>query len=99
MSVSREDLELRALFAADEPPRHDPMFVARVAERAARHRLMEDLVAWGIASLVAAVVLWALGPVLAPLARPFADLLAIFLPAIAVLTGVVILVHSRAYPI
>ena len=99
MSASPEDFELRALFAVDEPPRHDPMFVARVAESAARHRLIEDLVGWGMLSLVAAVVLWALGPVLAPLARPFANLLAIFLPAIAVLTGVVILVHPRTHPI
>lgn len=99
MSASPEDLAIRALFTADEPPRHDYAYVALVAERVARHRLVEELVGWGVGALVAAVILWALGPVLAPLARPFANLLAIFLPAIAVLTGVMILVHPRTHPV
>jgi hypothetical protein len=98
MSVSPEDLELKALFAADEPPRHDHGFVAEVAERVARQRLIEELVGWGMASLIAAVVLWALGPVLAPFAKPLATLATLFLPAIAVLTGVAILVHPRTHP-
>lgn len=98
MSVSPEDLELRALFEADSlPPRHDPDFIHAVALKVARQRLVEELVGWGVMSLVAAMVLWAAGPLLAPFVKPAAAGLALLLPAIAVLSGVLVLVHPRTH--
>lgn len=98
MSVSPEDLSLRALFEAEAPPpRHDPDFVYAVAMRVARRRLVEEVVGWGMMSLVVAVVLWALGPVLAPFAKPVAAALTVLLPPLAVIAGVLILAHPRTH--
>lgn len=98
MSASPEDLELKALFEADAPPpRHDPDFIHAVAMKVARQRFLEELVGWGAMSVVAAMVLWAAGPVLAPFAKPAAAVLGLALPAIAVLAGVLVLVHPRTH--
>ena len=98
--MSPEDLQLRALFEADTPPaRHDPDFVHGVALRVARRRLIEELVGWGMMSLVAAVVLWALGPILAPFAKPAAAVVALLSPSLAVIAGVLILAHPRTHAV
>lgn len=97
MPASPEDLEIFALFEVDAPPRHDHSFVLLVAERVARHRLIEELVGWGVGSVLVAMVLWAIGPVLASFAKPAGVVLTLLLPPLSVIVGVLILVHPRTH--
>lgn len=98
MSTSPEDLQIRALFEDEAlPPRHDPAFIHAVAQRIARRRLIEELVGWGVMSLLTAMVLWAAGPVLAPFLKPAREVLTLLLPAVAVVTGVLIVAHPRTH--
>ena len=60
------DDRLKALFAEDEPPARDPVFVAAVTERLVRRRWLQDLAFLGGLSALGAIGLWALWPVLQP---------------------------------
>lgn len=58
--------KLDALFAADEPPTRDLAFQAVTAERIARRRAWARVGAMVPWTISAAVMLWALAPMLAP---------------------------------
>ncbi|HYE42102.1 MAG TPA: hypothetical protein VEA15_01810 [Caulobacteraceae bacterium] len=60
---------LKAAFALDEPPARDLGFSAAVMERVARRRLQRSLLLLVPPLLAACAVLWALGPLLLPLAE------------------------------
>jgi len=60
------DDRLKALFAADLPPAHDPVFEAAVFEGLARRAFLLDLAGLSAISLAGAALLWVLWPVLAP---------------------------------
>ena len=88
------DERLRALFAQDEPPPRDPVFQAAVMERLARRRCLQDLAFLAGLSLIGAIGLWALWPVLHPALTavsgelaPAAAVLAAALTAVAILNG------------
>jgi len=85
--------KLAALFAAGTPPARDPGFQAAVARRIAARRAwmtVGALVPWAVA---ATALLWASGPVMAPLAEGLA---AVIQPTAAVLaTGAATLLAAR----
>lgn len=96
------DLEaqaLEALFALDTPPAHDPMFVMAVTQRVLRRRLVRDLLGGVFTSAVSALLLWALGPVLAPVLKPVADTLLLFMPLLTIAAVVLWLTHPRHSPV
>jgi hypothetical protein len=79
--MSDADERLKALFALDRPPRHDPAFVLEVAHRLHRRRLWLELfglIPWVIA---ASAILWVLTPWLQMVSRPAASGLALVTPA------------------
>lgn len=83
------DRALAAFFAEASPPARDLAFEARVAGKIARRRAMATvgaLVPWTIA---ASVLLWALGPLLAPVVESLAETLA---PAATILALTVLTV-------
>jgi hypothetical protein len=67
MSMPEADPELRALFAADEPPADDALFVLSVMQRIERRAVMADTVALAVAVAMAAALLLLYGNQLAPL--------------------------------
>lgn len=76
--------KLSALFAAEAPPTRDYVFQARLAEAIALRRAwmtVAALVPWTVA---AAVLLWALIPVVGPMADSLGSALQ---PAAAILAG------------
>ena len=76
--------KLSALFAAEAPPARDYVFQARMAEAIALRRAwmtVAALVPWTVA---AAVLLWALIPVVGPMADSLGSALQ---PAAAILAG------------
>jgi hypothetical protein len=90
------DLELRALFASDAPPAHDADFVVAVARRAARRKLMGELVWGALTTAISALILWALGPVLLPALRPIGATALMFAPLVVFAATVLFLVHPRS---
>ncbi|MBX7247502.1 MAG: hypothetical protein K1X35_00455 [Caulobacteraceae bacterium] len=58
---------LARAFAFDEPPARDFAFTLAVMEKAARRRLMMNLLLLAAPALVGAVLMWALIPALQPL--------------------------------
>lgn len=60
------DDRLKALFAADLPPARDPAFQAEFLAALARRHFLEEIGWLAAASLIGAVVLAALWPLLAP---------------------------------
>lgn len=67
--MTQADDRLRALFAAEQPPARDPAFCADTMARVARRRFQQDLALLGLTGLVAATILWAVWPVIAPALR------------------------------
>ncbi len=92
------DAELQALFALDAPAARDADFVLAVVRRAHRQRLAFEIVWLGLVASLSALVLWAVGPVLAPVARPLAGLAALFAPLVLSVGAVLVLVHPRTSP-
>jgi hypothetical protein len=89
------DIDFDALFAQDLPPRHDGEFVAAVAHRVSRRRLAFEL-AWGaLVAAVSALVLWAVGPVFAPVLKPVGQTLMMFAPLAAIAATAAFLIHPR----
>lgn len=93
MTTSADD-RLKALFAQDEPPARDPAFSAALMERMARRRCLQDLGVLALVSVLGAVGLWGIWPVIGPAMTaisgqlaPAAFALAIALSAVAVLGG------------
>jgi len=80
------DDRLKALFARDEPPPHDPPFSTAVMERVMRRRFQEELAWLSVLAVAGGAVLWVLWPVLQPvlvtLSRGFAPALGAFVLAI-----------------
>ena len=70
------DDRLKALFAEDEPPARDPIFVAAVSERLVRRRWLQDLALLAGLSVLGAIALWAMWPVLHPALTAVSDRLA-----------------------
>ncbi len=93
------ELDLAVLFAEDAPPAHDDAFVADVVSRAGRQRLAFELAWSGLVAALSALVLWAVGPVLAPVVRPLAGGLAVFAPIGLFAAAILFLVHPRTAPI
>jgi hypothetical protein len=93
------ELDFAALFAVEAPPAHDAAFVADVIRRSGRQRLAFELAWSGLVAALSALVLWAVGPVLAPVVRPLAGAAAVFAPIGLVAAAVLFLVHPRTAPI
>jgi len=89
-------IDLEVLFAADKPPAHDADFVVSVMRQAARRKMVWDLAGTGLVAALSALVLWALGPVLLPVLRPVSLTLLMFMPVIATVLSILVLVHPRA---
>ena len=81
------DERLAAAFALDEPPARDLGFNTAVMERVARRRLQRSLLMLAPTLLAACAVLWALGPLLVPVAEQLGQGLA---PA----AGIVVMVAA-----
>jgi hypothetical protein len=93
------DLRLRAAFAADEPPTRDPAFALTIMDRIARRRLAMDLAGAAVAAVAAAVILWALWPVLARGLDPLmANAWRSFGPVVAVLAVIASLIAFDRAP-
>ncbi len=82
-TLSPEDRLSRA-FALDEPPARDLGFTVAVMERVARRQLRDSILMLIPPALVAAILLWAVVPVLQPLAESVSTGLWPALPAIVV---------------
>ena len=93
-----DGLDLDALFALDTPPAHDADFVVAVAQGVARRRLVMELGGMALAMAILALLLWALGPVLAPVLKPVADTALVFMPILAVAGAVLWLTNPRHSP-
>jgi len=70
------DDRLKALFAQDEPPARDPVFSAAVGERLVRRRWLQDMALLAGLSVLGAITLWAMWPVLQPALTAVSDRLA-----------------------
>ena len=93
------EADLAALFAVDAPPVHDADFVTAVVRRAGRQRLAFELAWSGLVAALSALVLWAVGPVLAPVIKPLAAVFAVFAPIGLLAAAVLFLTHPRTAPI
>jgi hypothetical protein len=94
--MSDSDDRLKALFALDAPPAHDPAFVLETARRIQVRRFWLELAA-GVPWLVAAsAILWASAPWLHLISRPAAGLMAALIPATAVAIGAIVLTGPRS---
>jgi membrane associated rhomboid family serine protease len=82
-TLSPEDRLSRA-FALDEPPARDLGFTVSVMERVARRRLRDSILMLIPPTLVAAILLWAVVPVLQPLAESVSTGLWPAVPALVV---------------
>ncbi len=87
--------DVAALFAEDAPPAHDAEFVAAVVRRTGRQRLAFELAWSGLVAALSALVLWAVGPVLAPVIRPLAGVAAVFAPIGLFAAAILVMVHPR----
>jgi len=87
--------DLEALFAEDAPAAYDADFVDAVVRRAGRQRLAFELAWSGLVAALSALVLWAVGPVLAPVFKPLAAVAAVFAPLGLTAAAVLFLVHPR----
>ena len=74
--------KLTALFAADAAPTRDHVFQSAVAERIARRRAWATVAAMAPWAIAAIAVLWALNPLIVPVASGLGEALA---PAAAIL--------------
>ncbi len=92
-------VDFAALFADDAPPAYDADFLAAVVRRTGRQRLAFELAWLGLTAALSALVLWAIGPVLAPVFRPLAPVFAVFAPIGLFAAAVLFLVHPRTSPI
>lgn len=88
------DDRLKALFSDSEPPARDPAFLAAVNERLVRRRWLQDMAFLGGVSVVGAIALWAVWPVIEPALlavsdrlAPAAWALALAFAAVAILGG------------
>lgn len=82
-TLSPEDRLSRA-FALDAPPARDLGFTVAVLERVARRRLRDSILMLIPPALAAAILLWAVVPVLQPLAESVSTGLWPALPALVV---------------
>jgi len=89
------EIDLAALFADDGPPAHDADFITAVVRRAGRQRLAFELVWSGLVAALSALVLWAVGPVLAPVVKSLAAVFAVFAPIGLLAASVLFLAHPR----
>lgn len=65
------DILLAALWAADEPPARDPVFVAAVMAAQAKRRFQRSLLALVPTTVAGAAVLWSAAPFVARLFASF----------------------------
>ncbi|MFL5295903.1 MAG: hypothetical protein ACJ798_05925 [Phenylobacterium sp.] len=64
--MTQADDRLKALFALDEPPARDPAFSTAVLERMMRRRFQEEVLMLCGVTILGAVGLWVIWPVLEP---------------------------------
>ena len=67
--MSEPEQLLTQLWALDEPPERDPVFVLGTMERVAQRRFWMGVLALVPIAVAASAVLWALSPVIAAVAR------------------------------
>jgi hypothetical protein len=91
------DDRLKALFAADEPPAHDPAFSTAVMERLARRRWLQDLAFLGGVSGLGGLTLWGAWPVLEPALTGLAGQLAPAAVALAVAMSAVAMLGDQVF--
>lgn len=92
------DAKLDALFATARPPRRDTVFQTEVARRIARRRAWGTVAALTPWVVAATVVLWALRPVVGPMADSLAQALepvAMTLVGAATVAGVALWLSGR----
>lgn len=74
MSMAERDRELRALFAADEPPAEDALFVLSVMQRIERRTALAESVTLVATVATASALLLLYGSALAPLVESMVSL-------------------------
>jgi hypothetical protein len=93
--MSDADAKLKALFALDEPPAHDQMFVLEAARRLQARRFWIDL-AGGLPWVIAAsAACWALAPYFEGVSRPAATLLAYLAPGVVLAVSALVMASPR----
>jgi hypothetical protein len=80
--MPHSDDRLRALFASDAPPAHDPAFAAAVMGKLARRRFRDELLHLSATTALGGLALWALWPQLAPAVTALSQA---FAPALGVI--------------
>ena len=95
--MTDNDAKLAAFFAAAEPPARDYAFTAEVMGRVARRKLIEEMAGLSLASLLGAVMLWALWPNMAPVLGELSQALAPAAGAVLVVMGLSLLVTGRLF--
>ena len=93
--MTSADDRLKALFAADAPPAHDPAFQAAVMAAVMRREFAADMLLLAGTTLVGGAGLWALWPTIHPtlvaLSQEFAPLAAV----LALAAGAVVVLGAR----
>ena len=92
------DERLKALFAGDLPPPHDPVFQARLLEVMVRRAFLVDLVLLLAFSLAAAAALWVFWPTVAGLAGLIGPAVQPALVALAAVAGILLMTSMRFGP-
>ena len=90
-AVMTPEQKMAVLFAADVPPARDLAFTVEVARRVAWRRAWRRVVAMAPWAVVAAAMLWAIQPVLAPLGSDLGEALVPAMSVIGATAGVAIL--------
>jgi hypothetical protein len=93
--MSEADDVLKALFALDQPPAHDPIFVLETTRRIQQRRFWMALFAGVPWVIAASAILWLATPWLEAVSRPAAALMAALIPVAALALGAVFLATPR----
>jgi hypothetical protein len=96
--MSDADAKLQALFALDDPPAQDPLFVLETARRIQQRRFWWELAAGLPWMIAASAILWVAAPWVQAMSRPAAVLLAALTPA-AVLGAAAVFIASPRTPL
>lgn len=95
--MTDNDAKLAAFFAAAEPAARDYAFTAEVMGEVARRQLIADMAGLSLASLLGALMLWALWPNLAPVITEVSHALAPAAVAVLAVMGLSLFVTGRLF--
>jgi hypothetical protein len=94
--MSESDDALKALFALDEPPKYDPVFVLETTRLIQKRRFRMALLAGVPWVIAASAILWLAAPWLEAVSRPAAALMAALIPVSALALAAVFLAEPRS---